>query len=267
MSQKTILSENELNRFNSDGFTYTDQITTSDDIDYVKEIFDQMFQEKLGREEGNQFDLAGSDEEGKEASLPQIKDPARYAPELKESKLIENASIALSQLFGKTVEAYFYHAIFKPPKHGAETPWHQDAAYWDPNYIHQKISVWVPLQEVTVENGCMQFVPKTDDEDIMTHQSINNDPTIHGLELLPEKHEELANKAVPCPLAAGGATFHDGYAPHYAGPNHSDNPRRAIILAGELPPIERSKKMQFPWLEEKRTARSKREQMSQTNSQ
>lgn len=104
MSQKAILSEKELNRFHSDGFTYTDQITTFDDVAYVREIFDQMFQERLGREEGNQFDLAGSDEEGKEASLPQIKDPARYAPELKESKLIENASTALSQLFGETVE-------------------------------------------------------------------------------------------------------------------------------------------------------------------
>lgn len=260
MSQKTILSEKELGRFHSDGFTYTDQITTPEDVAYVREIFDQMFQDKRGREEGNQFDLAGSDEEGKEASLPQIKDPARYAPELNDSKLLENASRALSQLFGEPVQASFYHAIFKPPKHGAETPWHQDAAYWDPNYIHRKISVWVPLQEVTVENGCMQFVPKTDNEDIMIHQSINNDPTIHGLELLPEKHEELADKAVPCPLPAGGASFHGGYAPHYAGPNFSDNPRRAIILVGELPPIERNEKMRFPWLEERQTARLQRKQ-------
>lgn len=258
MSQKNILTKTDLSRYHSDGFTSTKQLTTPEDVAYVREIFDRMFREKLGRSEGNQFDLAGSDKDGKEASLPQIKEPARYAPELNDSKLLENASYALSQIFGEPVQASFYHAIFKPAKHGAETPWHQDAAYWDPNVIHRKISVWVPLQDVTVENGCMQFVPTTDRQDIMPHQSINDDPTIHGLELMPETHEELSNKAVPCPLPAGGATFHGGYTPHYAAPNFSDTPRRAIILKGELAPIKRLEEMRFPWLEEKRTARLQR---------
>lgn len=225
---------------------------------FVKEIFDQMFYERRGRDDGNQLDLAGTDDDGKEATLSQIKDPARYAPELKESKLIDNASEALSRLMGQPVKARFFHAICKPARNGSETPWHQDAAYWDPSLIHRKISVWVPLQDVSVENGCMQFIPRSHKDDIITHQSINNDPRIHGLEVKPELKAKFEDKSMPCPLSAGGATFHGGYTLHYAGPNYTDLPRRAIILVGELSPVKRQEPMHFPWLEEKQTQRQKR---------
>ncbi|NIP93962.1 MAG: phytanoyl-CoA dioxygenase family protein, partial [Akkermansiaceae bacterium] len=40
---------------------------TPEDVAFLREIYDRLFAERRGREEGNQFDLAGTDEEGKEA--------------------------------------------------------------------------------------------------------------------------------------------------------------------------------------------------------
>ncbi|SMO56308.1 phytanoyl-CoA dioxygenase family protein [Fodinibius sediminis] len=257
MPKKNILGKEQLAFFNDNGYLAIDQLTSREDVAFIREIFDTLFSSEAGRKEGDQFDLAGPGE-AEEASLPQIMNPAKYAPELNNSELLKNASAALSQLFGEPVEATFFHAINKPPRHGAETPWHQDAAYWDPVKLHNKISVWVPLQEVFVDNGCMQFIPRSHLMDILPHQSINNDPRVQGLELVPEECEKIKGKAVPCPLPPGGATFHGGYTLHYAGPNKTDRPRRAIILEAELPPSIRDKPMRFPWLERRDAARKQK---------
>ena len=80
----------------------------------------------------------------------------------------------------------------------------------------------------------MQFAPGSHKTDVFPHQSINNDPRIHGLELIPEEMKNVQNVA-SCPLPAGGATFHDAYMLYHTLPNRSNTPRRALILNAALP--------------------------------
>lgn len=256
---ETILTDEEIAFYHREGYLAIDALTTSDDVAFIREAYDRIFAERAGRAEGAQFDLAGTDEEGQEAALPQILNPARYAPEINDSLLLKNARIAIQQLLGDDAPCHFAHAIYKPAKYGSETPWHQDASYWNPNVITRSISIWVPLQEATPANGCMHFVPRSQqDEAVLPHRSINNDPRIHGMELHPDEMDKVAD-AVACPLPPGGATFHNGYMLHYTPPNRSEIPRRAIILSGRDPrPVERETPISFPWQEEKRTARMER---------
>ena len=115
---------------------------------------------------------------------------------------------------------------------GAETPWHQDEAYWDPAYAYEALSIWMPLQEATLENGCMQFIPGSHRLEVLPHQSIGNDPRVHGL--VTDKVNPA--QAVACPISAGCCTVHHCRTLHYAGPNRSPEPRRAYILTFRLPP-------------------------------
>jgi len=103
----------------------------------------------------------------------------------------------------------------------------------------------------------MEFVPRSHTIDVVRHRSINNDPRVHGLELHPDEFHHVKNVAV-CPLPPGGATFHGGYMFHHTGPNRSDVPRRAIILGISKPGVPRKPERRFPWLEEKKTARTVR---------
>ncbi len=260
MPDDTIrLSEMQIARFHEEGFLAIDRITTPDDVAALRVSYDRIFAERAGRDEGNQFDLAGTDEEGKEAKLPQILQPAKYAPEMLDSQLYRNASAIGKQLLGDGCTCGFAHAIFKPPHSDVPTPWHQDAAYWPPDKLYASISVWVPLQEATLENGCMHFVPGSHRMDVVAHRSINNDPRVHGLELHPEQMHHVT-RAVACPLPPGGATFHGGYMLHYAPGNRSDIPRRALILNLAVPTTTRDQPRSYPWLDEKTTARAKRAQ-------
>lgn len=258
MTQPTTeLTQEQIEFYEREGYLSIEALTTQEEVAWLREIYDRLFSERVGREEGNQFDLAGTDEEGKEASLPQILNPSKYAPELNDSQLLKNATTISKQLRGEEATCRFAHAIFKPARSGAETPWHQDAAYWGPNLIYSGFSIWVPLQEATPENGCMEFVPGSHKLDVVEHQSINNDPRIHGLELTPEQMDKIDNVAT-CPLPAGGATLHGGYMMHHTGANRSDVPRRAIILSCSAPRVPREVPRTFPWNEAKKTARAER---------
>lgn len=253
--QATIqLSEEQIRQYHDQGFLSLPALTTPEEIELMREAYDRIFAERAGRERGDQFDLAGSDEEGKQAALPQILSPSKYAPELANLQAWVNAKAIASQLLGGEAIYSGDHAILKPAGHGAPTPWHQDEAYWDPMLEYQSMSFWMPLQEANEANGCMQFVPGSHKLEVLEHHSINHDPRVHGLET--DGVDET--QAVACPLPPGGCTIHDSRTLHYAGPNRSDVPRRAYIMVFGLEPSERKTPRSFPWNDKKKTARDAR---------
>jgi len=254
--QPTVtLTEEQIAFYHENGFLAIDAITTPEEVERLRGVYDRLFEQKAGRAEGNQFDLAGTDEEGKPAALPQILGPRKYAPELAETLYEANARAISEQLLGPGITFTGDHAIFKPAGVGAPTPWHQDEAYWDPNLDYHSLSVWMPLQEATLENGCMVFLPGSHKREITPHQSIGGDTRVHGLEMLDAVDEA---KAVACPLPAGGATFHDARTMHFTGANRSQIPRRAYIIGFGRPATPRAEARRFPWNEAKRTARDER---------
>jgi hypothetical protein len=240
------LTPEQIASFEQQGFLRLERITSDEDIEKLRQSYDRIFEERAGRDEGFEFDLAGTDEDDAEAKLPQILQPARYAPEMNESELLRNATIIAKQLLGEEASCSIAHAILKPARDGAETPWHQDAAYWNPNVISRSISIWVPLQAATLDNGCMHFVPESHKLDVLPHRSIGGDPRVHGLELEESAWSQIEDP-VACPLPAGGCTIHGGYMLHYAGPNRTNEPRRALILGAEVPGIAREEKRSFSW--------------------
>jgi ectoine hydroxylase-related dioxygenase (phytanoyl-CoA dioxygenase family) len=263
--QPTVqLTDEQIDFFWTNGFLAVEQISSPEEIEVMRAAYDKIFTQRAGREEGNQFDLGGTDEEGKEAALPQILNPAKYAPELKDTLAEANARAISQQLFARVGDAEkvgggVAHAIFKPARSGAPTPWHQDEAYWNPEFDYTSLSVWMPLQPATLENGCMQFIPGTHEWEVKPHHSINHDPRVHGLEI----DEDVAvdySKAVACPLPPGGCTLHLSRTMHYTAPNRSAIPRRALIMGYALPATPRTEKRRFPWNEAKVTARQERAQ-------
>jgi len=253
MQPTIIITPAQVAFFKANGYLAIDAITTPEEIARMREIYDRLFANRTGRESGNQFDLAGTDEEGKEAKLPQILGPSRFEPELKNSLYMANAVAIAKQLLGDDAIFQGDHAILKPARIGAETPWHQDEAYWASDLEYNSLSVWMPLQEATWENGCMCFIPGSHLQEVQPHHSINHDPRIHGLEV--DKLD--ASTMVRCPLPAGGATFHHNRTFHYTPPNRSDSPRRAYIVGCGTPAKPREPR-DFYWNRMKQTAREAR---------
>ncbi len=252
------LTQEQIDFFLENGYLTIPNIMPLEEVEWMSKVYDRLFSERAGRNTGDQFDLAGTDEEGKEAVLPQILGPVKYAPELADSQLWVNGAHIVKQLLGAEASFGDGHMIFKPALIGAETPWHQDEAYWDPALNYNNVSIWVPLQEAKIENGCMWFVPGSHRLEVHPHQSVGGNVKIHALEVIGAD----VSQAVACPLPPGGATVHSSRTLHYTGPNRSDIPRRAYILGGGNACTPRNDGRTFPWNDIKETAREARAQSS-----
>lgn len=248
------LSPEQIAKYRRDGYLVIEKFATADELLRMREIYDDLFSRRAGREVGDEFDLAGADEDDVQAKLPQILSPSKYAPALSETLAIANADAIAKQILGPDGAYRGDHAILKPARYGAETPWHQDEAYWDPAYEYDSFSVWMPLTGATVESGCLHFVPGSHLSEVIEHRPIGNDPRIHGLEAV---NPNLTG-AVACPLEPGSVTIHHNRTLHYAGPNRTTEDRRAYIMVCGSPPRQLQFPREFPWKELHRTARQKR---------
>lgn len=111
-------------------------------------------------------------------------------------------------------------ALLKPPRVGREKPWHQDMAYY---HFHPKakvVGVWVALDQATVENGCMQFLPELRKRGTILHFK-RRDWQICDAEI-------MGRRSVAAPLQPGGMLFFDGLLPHGTPENRSGQRRRAV---------------------------------------
>lgn len=230
MPEPTVrLTEEQIAFYHAHGYLAIDHITTLEEVAYLRAAYDRIFEQRAGHDVGDEFDLVGGDATDEPPKLPQIVEPRNYAPEFRNTLYEANAIVIAKQLLGEGMVQRGSHAIFKPAHYGSHTPWHQDAAYWNPAKPYARsLSIWMPLQDATIENGCMQFVPQSHQLDILPHHHIGHDSKVIGLEV--DEGLVDCSQAVSCPIPAGGATFHGGHMLHYAGPNHSDVPRRAYIL-------------------------------------
>jgi ectoine hydroxylase-related dioxygenase (phytanoyl-CoA dioxygenase family) len=90
--------------------------------------------------------------------------------------------------------------------------------------------VWVALDDATLENGCLYYVPGS-------HKAARFDNVGIGNEIgaLFDVYPEWRDVApVPCPVPAGGALFHNGLTFHGAGANMTPHWRRAMTC-GYMP--------------------------------
>ena len=240
------INEQHFATFEQNGFVSVDDVISPDELSILQQTCTQLLEFETGKDEGDQFDLAGNSRDLSKAKLPQIMTPSKYAPGLRDLKYREDVKFIAQQLLGDVVDLINEHLIFKPAHHGGETPWHQDQAYHDPSLRFNSANVWLALDDATVENGCMQYVPGSHRLDVLPHHNIGNDPTAAGLEVdYPEKY---SGQAVACPVRAGCVVIHRSYVLHYAGPNLTVKPRPAYVLVFGCDPQPRETPLEFPWL-------------------
>ena len=77
-----VLTQDQIDFFKREGYLLLDAIVPPAEVERMRDVYDKLFERKAGREQGEFFDLGGTDEEGKAAVLPQMMNPSRYAPEI-----------------------------------------------------------------------------------------------------------------------------------------------------------------------------------------
>jgi len=136
------------------------------------------------------------------------------------------AQMALELTGASGIRLFHDHALWKMPGDSKPTPWHQDFPYWPMNETGA-MSIWIALDDVDEKNGCMMFVPKSQNAGKLNHIDLSNPQDL--FEFVKGTDYESA-KPVKVPLKAGSCTFHNGLTFHYAHSNVTDKPRRALAI-------------------------------------
>jgi len=245
------LTDDQIEQFHTEGYTWVPRLTTDEELEWIRPIYDALFAEKRGAFKGGYFDLARQYDADGEDLVPQVLMPELQHPELRDTNIVRNARVIASQLLGLPDDQLktWSHMILKPPHVGGPLPWHQDEAYWDTGFAYRALGVWVPLDPATLESGCMHFLPGSHTGPVRPHRHIGDDPAVHGLETDVDPAD--AARAVAVPLEPGGATFHHCRTLHMTPPNVSDHVRRAWANEIQVEPVvlPEGERNDFPWVE------------------
>ena len=132
----------------------------------------------------------------------------------------------LAALIGPEIGFLSDKIVFKSEDVSFPTPWHQDHEYWGGS---NKISVWIALDDATVDNGCMQFLPGSHLTQV-AHDHPENPEDGFSHKLVLEDIGLNEEDKVTIEAAPGDAVFFHDQTLHRSTPNRSGDRRRAFII-------------------------------------
>lgn len=206
--------------FQQRGFTTSPQFVPAGELELLRRYYEAVMK-STENDHALRSDLSGASEMAGMEKIVQIMRPSSLQSELLEMETYAKALATAKVYLGNDMALDFDMLISKPPHSEAETPWHQDAAYWIRLPDKRAVSIWIALDATTLANGCMWFVPKRKNI-LRPHEQ----PTAGGALSCPPPEKD----ALACPIPAGGCTLHDGYTLHYSRGNSTSGQRRGLIL-------------------------------------
>jgi hypothetical protein len=227
------VTSTEVERFRRDGFLSFPELVDLATVERIGAVYDAMLDGRIDASEtDNPLGMV----------TRQIMVPSRYDAVFRDNPALDaGREIARALLGAAEPVPVFDMLIYKEPGQRAETPWHQDFSYAQMPFTPAGVAIptdayvqfWVALDDVDEENGCMHFVPGAHRQPLLPHYVAGGDADYSQRLLAIEAPEQALDldRAVACPLKAGGATVHNYGTPHFTSGNLTrDRPRRAYIF-------------------------------------
>ena len=210
MLNTPILSEEQIETFERDGYLIVSQAFTPDEVKRIETWTQELV--ALPEESGKHWVYHEKSLKGGDADLiSRIENIVPFHDGFEKLSTVLKGPVG--QLLGEEAALFKEKINFKMAGGDGFKP-HQDSqAGWD-SYADFFISALVSIDEATVENGCLQLV---------------NGHHKRGLfkSWEPLTEDDMADmEFVLCPTKPGDIIFFDCYAPHASEPNLTDQTRR-----------------------------------------
>ena len=222
---RTDLSDGQIEQYREDGFLVVEGFLDGDELEVWRKAVGEAVEERL--------------ETSVEFLTNQRKPDDFYAKIFTQCLRLADTHVGVRELIydpriaemgGRLagvdgLRVWHDQALIKPP-YGNPTAWHLDNPYWSFS-SPDAISIWVALDDATLENGCMWYVPGSHRS--ATYENVGIGQDIGELFDFYPQWKEIDPVAVPA--SAGTAVFHGGLTAHGAGANMTRHARRAMTCA------------------------------------
>ena len=152
-----------------------------------------------------------------------VKDDPFWVRLVSDHRLLDVAQ----QFIGPDIALFASHYVAKPPFDGQPVLWHQDGSYW-PLEPMEVVSLWLAVDNSTVENGCMRVVPGTHSTDLQQVQERTEIANVLGSAMDDQLVDD--ENSVDLVLQAGDVSIHHPNLIHGSNANTSPNWRRGLTI-------------------------------------
>ncbi|KIC47266.1 phytanoyl-CoA dioxygenase [Ruegeria sp. ANG-S4] len=243
-----MLTQDQITKFQTDGYLVVEDVIPQDVLESVKDeyaqildrLYDGWYSAGLVQDDPTGMAFwdkllsayqAGCDYfQPLDISLPGDRifadTPFHIGPAVFDMLTTEPLLDVVENLIGpELVSNPIQHVRLKPPAqklskdevraHITATDWHQDRAVALENADQtDMVTVWIAVNDATIENGCLQVLPKAKDQSILPHCARTQTGIAEGF--IDE------DQALPLPVRAGGIILFHPLTPHASLTNETD---------------------------------------------
>jgi phytanoyl-CoA hydroxylase len=226
---KTELTQQQIDFYQENGYLLIEDFLSPEELQIWRDVTEDAVHQRLNTRTGNwEKDLnnQGNPDDFYAQVFTQcvrLADSHQGMAQLMLDERLGEVAGTLAQVDG--IRIWHDQALIKPP-YGNATGWHLDNPYWSFS-SRDAISIWVALDDATLHNGCMWYLPGTHKTASFENAGIG----VNMRDLFKHYPEWLKLEAVSAPAKAGSAVFHNGLTAHGAGTNMTPRPRRAMTCA------------------------------------
>jgi non-heme Fe2+,alpha-ketoglutarate-dependent halogenase len=207
---KTLTPE-QVDFFNRNGYLAGIRIFTPDEIADLRAYFDELLARTIA---------AGGDSYSISTAHLRF---GRVYDVLTNQRIVA----CVKDLLGNDVVAWGSHFFCKMPGDGKRVSWHQDSSYW-PLTPSMAVTAWLAIDDASVENACMRYIPGTHRLGHLTYKLSENDEA-NVLNQTVEGAESFG-QPVNVELKAGEISIHSDLLLHGSEANQSNRRRCGLTL-------------------------------------
>ena len=228
----TLLSKNQIQTYQQDGYLLIENFLTTDELSFWRESVTEAIEQRNGRKmPGSETKIGEDDGINKENDyyskvFDQMLNLWQTDNKMKQLMLDQRIGEMVATLAGwDGTRIWHDQALIKRPW-ANPTSWHLDTPFWSFS-DRRALSIWIALDDATLENGCLYFIPVT------YHKTTFDNPGIgKNMDAIFDFYPQfIKSKSVAVPMKAGSCSFHNGLTMHRAGANMTNGFRRAMACA------------------------------------
>jgi phytanoyl-CoA hydroxylase len=231
-ANRYIVTDEEFERFGRDGFVHLPHVLTEEEVAELEPVYESFMRGEIEVTGRDLYDMVTGEfgTDPTHYAIFNVMLPRKYHPAWQGNVFEQVGHSIAEQLCGEGMTLDFDQLLAKQPgREDAVFAWHQDQAYWINTDDRRTATCWLAIDDSTVENGCMQFLPGSHLEPVRPHRPAGaSREEQHTLvtDLRPE------DQPVMVPIRRGDITVHNEGILHGSGGNRSaGNRRRAYINA------------------------------------
>lgn len=215
------LAIQQISEFNRLGYLNGITIFNETEISQHRQYFDSLLEDVLSQGGSSYSIISAHMRHGKVYDL------------LNHPKIVS----CVKDILGEDVIGWGAHYFCKMPKDSKTVGWHQDAGYW-PLTPSKTITVWLAIDDATIENGAMRFVAESHHlGHLISRQSKPDENSV--LRQIVEDVEQYGD-IVDNELQAGNISIHTDLLLHGSNANPSPKRRCGLTLRYCTPDVQAS---------------------------